>query len=93
MISFHSLEDRIVKNFIRKESRDCLCPPEQLVCTCGHKAVLRELTRHPVIADEDEIRINPRARSARLRAEVKLKKTWVYLKKVQCLFGLQIVGN
>ena len=72
VISFHSLEDRIVKNFIRKESRDCLCPPEQLVCTCGHKAVLRELTRHPVIADEDEIRINPRARSARLRAAVKL---------------------
>ncbi len=72
VISFHSLEDRIVKNFIRKESRDCLCPPEQLVCTCGHKAILRELTRHPVIADEDEIRINPRARSARLRAAVKL---------------------
>ena len=72
VISFHSLEDRIVKNFIRTESRDCLCPPEQLVCTCGHKAILRELTRHPVIADEDEIRINPRARSARLRAAVKL---------------------
>lgn len=72
VISFHSLEDRIVKNFFRTESRDCLCPPEQPVCTCGHKASLRELTRHPVTADEGEIEINPRSRSAKLRAAVKL---------------------
>ena len=72
VISFHSLEDRIVKNFFRTESRDCLCPPEQPVCTCGHKASLRELTRHPVTAGDDEIKINPRARSARLRAAVKI---------------------
>lgn len=72
VISFHSLEDRIVKNYFKTESRDCLCPPEQPVCTCGHKAVLKELTRHPVTADEDEIRLNPRARSAKLRAAVKL---------------------
>ncbi len=72
VISFHSLEDRIVKNYFRTESKDCLCPPEQPVCTCGHKAVLRELTRHPVIADETEIEANPRARSAKLRAAVKL---------------------
>ena len=70
-ISFHSLEDRIVKNFFRTESRDCLCPPEQLVCRCGHKASLKELTRHPIIADEEEIRLNPRSRSAKLRAAVK----------------------
>ncbi len=72
VISFHSLEDRIVKNFFKTESKDCLCPPEQPVCTCGHKAALRELTRHPVTADEEEIRLNPRARSAKLRAAVKL---------------------
>lgn len=72
VISFHSLEDRIVKNYFRTESKDCLCPPEQPVCTCGHKAVLRELTRHPIIADETEIKANPRARSAKLRAAVKL---------------------
>ena len=72
VISFHSLEDRIVKNYFKTESRDCLCPPEQPVCTCGHKAVLKELTRHPVTADEDEIRLNPRARSAKLRAAIKL---------------------
>ena len=71
-ISFHSLEDRIVKNFFKTESRDCLCPPEQPVCTCGHKASLRELTRHPITADEAEIRSNPRSRSAKLRAAVKL---------------------
>ena len=72
VISFHSLEDRIVKNYFKTESKDCLCPPEQPVCTCGHKAVLRELTRHPVTADDEEIKLNPRARSAKLRAEVKI---------------------
>lgn len=72
VISFHSLEDRIVKNFFRRESRDCLCPPEQPVCTCGHHASLKELTRHPVTADDEEIQINPRSRSAKLRAAVKL---------------------
>ncbi|MBQ4512917.1 MAG: 16S rRNA (cytosine(1402)-N(4))-methyltransferase RsmH [Anaerolineaceae bacterium] len=71
VISFHSLEDRIVKNFLKKESKDCLCPPEQLICTCGHKASLKELTRHPITADEDEIRCNTRSRSAKLRAAVK----------------------
>ncbi len=72
VISFHSLEDRIVKNYFKTESKDCLCPPEQPVCTCGHKASLKELTRHPVTADEEEIRVNPRSRSAKLRAAVKL---------------------
>ena len=72
VISFHSLEDRIVKQFFRTESRDCVCPPEQPVCTCGHKAALKELTRHPVIADDAEISVNPRARSAKLRVAEKL---------------------
>ena len=72
VISFHSLEDRIVKNYFKTESKDCLCPPEQPVCTCGHKAVLKELTRHPVTAGDAEIEKNPRSRSAKLRAAVKL---------------------
>jgi 16S rRNA (cytosine1402-N4)-methyltransferase len=67
VISFHSLEDRMVKQFMRKESKDCLCPPQQPVCTCGHKATLRELSHKPVRPQEDEIRDNPRSRSARLR--------------------------
>lgn len=72
VIAFHSLEDRIVKHFFRLESRDCICPPRQPICTCGHKAMIREITRHPIRPDEEEIRKNPRARSARLRAVEKL---------------------
>ena len=72
VISFHSLEDRIVKQFVRKESRDCLCPPRQPVCTCGHKATLLEITRHPIEPQEDEVQENPRSRSARLRVAEKL---------------------
>jgi len=71
-ISFHSLEDRIVKQFFRKESSDCICPPDQPVCTCGHKATIIEVTRHPVTADEAEIAANIRARSARLRVAEKI---------------------
>lgn len=68
VISFHSLEDRLVKQFLRREGRDCICPEGQPVCTCGHRATLRELTRRPVRPTEAEIRANPRARSARMRA-------------------------
>lgn len=67
VISFHSLEDRPVKEYFRQESKDCLCPARQPVCTCGHKASLRAITRRPIMPSEDEIRHNPRARSARLR--------------------------
>ncbi len=67
VIAFHSLEDRLVKQFLRRESRDCLCPPRQPVCTCGHRATLVEITRHPVRPTTEEVAHNPRARSARLR--------------------------
>jgi 16S rRNA (cytosine1402-N4)-methyltransferase len=67
VISFHSLEDRIVKQFFQRESRDCICPPEQPVCTCNHRATVKIITRHPVGAGEEELRVNSRARSARLR--------------------------
>jgi len=72
VISFHSLEDRLVKQFMRRESQDCLCPPRQPVCTCGHRASLREINRHPVRPQEAELRNNPRARSARLRVAERL---------------------
>jgi len=72
IISFHSLEDRIVKQFMRRESRDCICPPEQPVCICGHKASIQEITRRPIVASEEEIAANSRARSARLRVAEKL---------------------
>ena len=67
VISFHSLEDRIVKDFVRRESRDCICGPEQPVCTCKHQATLQIITRKPIIASSREIAVNPRARSAKLR--------------------------
>jgi 16S rRNA (cytosine1402-N4)-methyltransferase len=68
VISFHSLEDRMVKQYFRREATDCICPPALPVCRCGHKATLRELTRRAVLPTEAEIAANPRARSAVLRA-------------------------
>jgi len=68
VICFHSLEDRIVKRFMRQESRDCICPPEVPACVCGHRARLKVLTPRPVRPDPAEVEANPRARSARLRA-------------------------
>ncbi|HEX7974881.1 MAG TPA: 16S rRNA (cytosine(1402)-N(4))-methyltransferase RsmH [Anaerolineales bacterium] len=72
VISFHSLEDRLVKQYFRRESRDCLCPPRQPVCTCGHTASLTEITRHPIRPAESEVAQNPRSRSSRLRIAEKL---------------------
>jgi 16S rRNA (cytosine1402-N4)-methyltransferase len=72
VISFHSLEDRIVKEYFRRESRDCICPPRQPVCTCGHKATLKEMSKKPITPGEAEIQANPRARSAKLRVVEKI---------------------
>lgn len=68
VISFHSLEDRIVKQFFRREATDCICPPGLPVCRCGHTATLRELTRKAIRPSEAEVAANPRSRSAVLRA-------------------------
>ena len=72
VISYHSLEDKIVKEFFRKESRDCICPPEMPVCQCRHKKTLKIITKKPVVPSEGEIAENPRARSAKLRAAERL---------------------
>ncbi|MEK7328626.1 MAG: 16S rRNA (cytosine(1402)-N(4))-methyltransferase RsmH [Chloroflexota bacterium] len=72
VISFHSLEDRIVKTFFHHEARDCICPPEQPVCTCGHRASLKEITRKPLAPTPEEVAQNPRSRSAKLRIVEKL---------------------
>jgi 16S rRNA (cytosine1402-N4)-methyltransferase len=72
VISFHSLEDRIVKLFMQHEARDCICPPELPVCQCDHRARLRVLTRKPVVPGEDEQARNPRSRSAKLRVAERL---------------------
>jgi 16S rRNA (cytosine1402-N4)-methyltransferase len=73
VISFHSLEDRIVKQYFKQESQDCICPPEQLVCTCRHKATIDIITKRPITPSLSEIDENPRARSAKLRV-VELKR-------------------
>ncbi len=75
VISFHSLEDRFVKNFFRDLTRDCVCPPRQPICTCDAEAVVRLITRKAVKPGEQEIEINPRSRSARLRVAEKLGAT------------------
>ena len=72
VISFHSLEDRIVKRFMRDQARGCVCPPDFPICVCGHEPVLRELTRRAVRPGAAELAANPRASSARLRAAVKV---------------------
>src|ERR671935_121644 len=71
VISFHSLEDRIVKQFLRSQERGCTCPPDFPVCVCGHEPTLRAVSRRPVRPTAAEIAANPRAASARLRAAVK----------------------
>jgi 16S rRNA (cytosine1402-N4)-methyltransferase len=71
VISFHSLEDRIVKHFLRERERGCTCPPDFPVCVCGHEPELRAIQRRPVRPSEAEVAVNPRAASARLRAAVK----------------------
>ena len=72
VIAFHSLEDRIVKQFIVQESRDCICPPRLPQCVCGHVAQLERLTKKPIMPDRQEMAENPRSRSARLRVARKL---------------------
>ena len=67
VISFHSLEDRIVKQTFQREERGCVCPPELPACVCGRAPRLRIVTRHPLMASVEEIATNPRARSAKLR--------------------------
>ena len=71
VITFHSLEDRIVKNTLRDLARGCTCPPEFPVCVCGNKPKVRLVTRKPIVADVAELEDNPRARSAKLRVAEK----------------------
>ena len=74
VITFHSLEDRIVKNFFRDMAETCKCPPGLPVCVCGWKPKLKLVTRHPLAADGNELKNNPRAACAKLRAAEKIEE-------------------
>jgi 16S rRNA (cytosine1402-N4)-methyltransferase len=72
VITFHSLEDRIVKQKFKELATGCICPPDFPICVCGHKATVQIITKHPVEATDEELKINPRASSAKLRVIEKL---------------------
>ena len=74
VLTYHSLEDRIVKQAFAAAARDCICPPRVPVCTCANKAMLRLINKHPITASEEEIAANPRSRSAKLRAAERLER-------------------
>ncbi|HOA15765.1 MAG TPA: 16S rRNA (cytosine(1402)-N(4))-methyltransferase RsmH [Bacillota bacterium] len=74
VLSYHSLEDRIVKDIFRTKENPCKCPPELPVCACGAKAEVKVLTRKPILPSDEEIEINPRSRSAKLRAVEKISQ-------------------
>ena len=82
VISYHSLEDRIVKQFLQQESSDCVCPADLPECRCGHVARLRVLNKKVITPSEEELKANPRSRSAKLRAAERIlsrKETGVLL--------------
>ncbi|MBO7252818.1 MAG: 16S rRNA (cytosine(1402)-N(4))-methyltransferase, partial [Oscillospiraceae bacterium] len=72
VITFHSLEDRIVKNAMANAAKGCTCPPNFPVCVCGKKPQVKLITRKPIVSGEEELERNPRARSAKLRICEKL---------------------
>ncbi len=72
VITFHSLEDRIVKNAMQEQAKGCVCPPEFPVCVCGKQPQIKNLTRKPIVSGREELERNPRARSAKLRIAEKL---------------------
>jgi 16S rRNA (cytosine1402-N4)-methyltransferase len=74
VITFHSLEDRAVKGFLAGVARTCVCPPKTIMCHCGHQATFRLVTKKPMLPSEQELRDNPRSRSAKLRVAEKLER-------------------
>jgi len=89
VLSYHSLEDRIVKRFFKQESSDCICPPQAMNCTCNHTARLRLITKKTITPSAEEVKINPRSRSARLRAaeRVVTREEWLETAERLCFLG------
>ena len=71
IITFHSLEDRIVKNEFKDLALNCVCPPELPICQCNKKSEVKVITRKPILPSDEEVERNPRARSAKLRVDEK----------------------
>ena len=88
VISYHSLEDRIVKRFMSQESRDCICPPGMPACICHHTACIRLLSRRAITPSAEEIKSNPRSRSAHLRAAERIVDKEGFRKTAEKLFFL-----
>lgn len=72
VVSFHSLEDRIVKHYLKQEAKDCICPPQAPICVCGHSAKIKIIEPKGITPSEEELKRNPRSRSARLRIAQKI---------------------
>jgi 16S rRNA (cytosine1402-N4)-methyltransferase len=91
VISYHSLEDRIVKRIMQQESRDCICPPRTPVCVCGHAASLRLVNKRVITPSSTEVQRNPRSRSAKLRAAERIGTQDEYYKATEGLcFAMDI---
>ena len=75
VLTYHSLEDRIVKRAFRDAAQGCTCPPGLPVCRCGNQPVLKDLTRRALLPSDEEVEVNPRARSAKLRVGERLAET------------------
>jgi 16S rRNA (cytosine1402-N4)-methyltransferase len=88
VISYHSLEDRIVKQFLARESKDCICPPSIPVCQCGHKAAFRLINKKVITPSEEELRDNPRSRSAKMRVAERIGGTKIPVKVADAKFAL-----
>ncbi len=94
VISYHSLEDRIVKQFMQQESRGCICPPGTPTCICGHTAHLKLINKRVITASPAEVQLNPRSRSAKLRAvERIITKDGYYKAAEKMCFAVEVRAN
>ncbi len=96
VISYHSLEDRIVKQFMKQESKDCICPPNTPTCVCGHTASLRLVNKRVITPSPAEVESNPRSRSARLRAAERIipqEEHYDMVEKLCSTAKIQTCGN
>jgi 16S rRNA (cytosine1402-N4)-methyltransferase len=87
LISYHSLEDRIVKQFLRREASGCICPPGTMSCVCGHTPTVKLITKRVIVPAQAEMRLNPRSRSARMRVAERVLNEEEHKDLVQRLVG------